>query len=109
MGMPGLEKRLSRYPQLYSRIGYVLHFRLLSEEETRFFLEKRWSHLLNVTSSEFTDQEAVAAIVRITSGNLRLIHRLMIQVGLVLQINELKTVTKEVVEAARENLVIGLA
>jgi hypothetical protein len=31
------------------------------------------------------------------------------QVERILQINELQTVTKEVVEAARENLVIGLA
>jgi hypothetical protein len=51
----------------------------------------------------------VNAIVRITAGNVRLIHRLLMQVERILQINELKTVTKEVVEAARENLVIGLA
>jgi hypothetical protein len=31
------------------------------------------------------------------------------QVERILQINELKTVTKEVVETARKNLVIGLA
>jgi hypothetical protein len=49
----------------------------------------------------------VAAIVRITGGNFRLIQRLFTQIERILQINAMRTVTKEVVEAARESLVIG--
>jgi hypothetical protein len=52
-------------------------------------------------------KEAVATIVRITRGNLRLIDRLMLQVEHVLLANKLQVVTKEVVETARQTLIIG--
>lgn len=108
IGMPGIEKRLARCPQLYSRVGFVHQFRPLSTEEVYFVLEQKWQQLgLSFSPEDFTDAEAVAAIIRITSGNFRLLQRLLNQIERVLQINELHLVTKEVVEAARESLVIG--
>ena len=107
LGMPGLEKRLARAPQLYSRIGFAHQMDPMPEEETRDFLEKRWSHRVKAYSDDFTEKEAVTAIVRITRGNLRLIDRLMTQVEYVLLANQLQVVTKEVVETARKNLIIG--
>ena len=61
----------------------------------------------SVAADDFTDAEAVAAVARITGGNFRLVHRLFAQIQRVLEINELRTVTREVVETARETLVIG--
>jgi DNA transposition AAA+ family ATPase len=108
VGQPGLEKSLARYPQLYSRVGFAHQFRVLSEEETRWLLQQRWSHLgMNIRVDDFTDAEALATIVRITAGNFRVIHRLLMQIERILEINHLQTVTKEVVEKARERLVLG--
>jgi DNA transposition AAA+ family ATPase len=107
LGMPGLEKRLMRAPQLYSRIGFAQEMEPLPDEETRDFLEKRWSHRVKAYSDDFTDKEAAAAILRVARGNIRLIERLMMQVEHVLVANQLQVVTKEVVETARQNLIIG--
>lgn len=108
LGMPGLEKRLMRAPQLYSRVGFAHEMEPLSDEETRDFLEKRWRHRVKAYSDDFTDKEAVATILRITRGNIRLIERLMFQVEHVLVANQTQVVTKHVVETAQQNLIIGL-
>lgn len=108
IGMPGLEKRLSRYPQLYSRVGFAHAFRALSAEEMQFILAHHWERMgLTLERTDFSDSEAVAAVVRITGGNFRLIHRLFGQIERLLQINGFRSITKEIVEAARECLVIG--
>ncbi|GCE06988.1 hypothetical protein KDAU_43170 [Dictyobacter aurantiacus] len=38
-------------------------------------------------AADFTDREAIAAILRISKGNIRLIERLMLQVEHVLVVN----------------------
>ncbi len=52
--------------------------------------------------------QAVAAIVRMTGGNFRLLHRLFVQIERILRLNELTVITEDVVEAARSTLVIGV-
>ena len=107
IGMPGLEKRLARYPQFYSRIGFVHEFRPLGISEIRQLLEQRWTPPGVHLPAKPLDQETVAAIIRITGGNFRLLNRLLTQMERILEINALQEVTKAVVEAARESLVIG--
>jgi hypothetical protein len=109
IGMPGLEKRLARYPQFYSRIGFVHEFRSLSTTEIRQLLEQHWMpNDVNLPAQPWTE-DAVVAIIRITGGNFRLLNRLLTQMERILEINSLWQVTKAVVEAARESLVIGQA
>ena len=108
IGMPGLEKRLARYPQLYSRVGFAHRYEPLGTDELRFVLTHHWQRLgLTLSAEDFTDAEAVAAVARITNGNFRLVQRLFGQITRILEINQLTTVTAEVVQAARDALVIG--
>ena len=108
IGMPGMEKRLARYPQLYSRVGFAHHYKPLSGEELSFVLGHHWRRFgLDLDDADFSDTTATAAIARITGGNFRLIHRLFVQIDRIMRINELRAITVEVVEAARSTLVIG--
>jgi DNA transposition AAA+ family ATPase len=104
IGMPGLEKRLVRYPQFYSLIGFVHEFRPLSAAQVR---QQRWTRSGVNLPEQPRAEEAVAAIIRITGGNFRLLHRLLTQMDRILEVNQLHKITKAVVETARETLVIG--
>ncbi|HBA0410308.1 TPA: AAA family ATPase [Enterococcus faecium] len=109
IGMPGIEKRLSRYPQLYSRIGFAHEFDNLSKDETHHILEYKWADLgIDIKLEYFSDYEAITTIIKITKGNFRLIHRLFAQIDRILRINQMDKITVEVVEAARDSLVIGI-
>ncbi|WP_216822418.1 hypothetical protein [Francisella tularensis] len=106
--MPGLEKRLSRYPQLYSRIGFVHEYKPASTDEMKFILQYNWEKLrLDLNKDSFTDQQAISSIIQITKGNFRLLERLFMQIDRILVLNNLKHITQEVVLSAKECLLIG--
>jgi len=110
IGMPGLEKQFSRYPQFYSRVGFAHQYRALGQEELLFVLRRQWQRRGRTLDPEdYTDAQAIAAITRTTRGNFRLLERLLVQIERVMKINELNVVTSDVVEAARSTLVIGAA
>jgi DNA transposition AAA+ family ATPase len=76
IGMPGLEKRLSRYPQFSSRVGFVHAFRPLSAAQMRALLQQKWVPSGGQLAKEgIADEDALAAIIRVTGGNFRLLHR----------------------------------
>jgi DNA transposition AAA+ family ATPase len=109
IGMPGIEKRVARFPQFYSRIGFVHEFRPLAATEMQKLLERQWTPTgVSLPEGSFTP-EVVARLVRITSGNLRLLTRLLTQIERVLSVNDAEAVSLEIIEAARDSLVIGQA
>ncbi len=108
IGMPGIEKRLIRFPQLYSRIGFVHAFKPLTHEEVAFIIQHHCQTLdIEVKLIDFMDYEAIAAVTRITQGNFRLINRLLKQALRIMKVNQLSFISKEIIEASRECLVIG--
>ena len=106
IGMPGFDRQLARYPQLYSRIGFAHQYRPLDPEDIPTVLAHYWHQLGHALDPGDTDHvEAVSAVIRITGGNFRLIERLMTQVARVMDINQLDTISPDVVHAARQMLV----
>jgi hypothetical protein len=55
------------------------------------------------------DADAVAEIVRITGGHFGLLDRLLPLAARLMAINDMKHVTRSVMEAVRDSLVIGSA
>jgi DNA transposition AAA+ family ATPase len=78
IGMPGIEKRMARYPQFYSRIGFVHEFRPLNVSEMRQLLTKGWTPL--GVSLPALESEAVTSVIRVTGGNFRLFEQLLTQI-----------------------------
>jgi hypothetical protein len=109
IGMPGIEKRIARYPQFFSRIGFVHEFRPLSDADIQVLLEQRWAPVGIQLPAPSPAPEVITAVIRLTRGNFRLLVRLLTQMQRVLAINGLESLSVDVVETARENLVIGQA
>ena len=102
-----LEKRIARFPQFYSRIGFIHEFRPLDPTEMRELLDCQWAPVGVMLPDEPFAPEVIARLIRITGGNFRLLTRLLTQIERILLVNNLNLVSVEIVEAARDSLVIG--
>lgn len=108
MGMPGLEKRLARYAQFYSRIGFVHEFKPLAETEMRLLLATHAGDFgITFDPARLDAIEAQVAVIRITRGNFRLMERLFAQMRRIMNLNRVDEVSSDIVQAARDCLVIG--
>jgi hypothetical protein len=70
-------------------------------------LEQRWTPVGVTLPDEAFAPEVMARLTPMTGGNFRLLTRLLTQIERVLEVNQLHIVSTEVVEAARDSLVIG--
>jgi hypothetical protein len=66
IGMPGIEKRVARYPQFFSRIGFVHEFRALSDADIQVLLEQRWAPEGIHLPAPPLAPEVIAAVIRLT-------------------------------------------
>jgi DNA polymerase III delta prime subunit len=94
--MPGIEKRIARFPQFYSRIGFVHEFRPLDAEQIQNLLESKWAPVGVNLPDEQLLPEVIASLIRMTGGNFRLLTRLLTQIERVLSVNDLHLVSTAV-------------
>jgi len=108
IGMPGIERRLSRYPQLYSRVGFLHEFKALSKDEMTYIIDRHLNQLnTKIKLENFDDFETMNSVIRITKGNFRILTRLFQQLERLMQINNVYSINTELVNTARELLVLG--
>jgi len=74
IGMPGLERRLSRYPQLYRRVGFAHHYRPLQGDELSF-VPARYRRKLGLTLDEADLTNASSTSTACRSSRMRLSKR----------------------------------
>src|SRR5699024_10999868 len=108
IGMPGIDQRFRHYPQLYSRLGFSHCFQALAQDALPVAPTRHSKRLRRPRDHEdLTDAQSIAAIERLTRGNSRPLERLFPQIGRDLKINQLDTITDNVIEAAASTLVTG--
>jgi hypothetical protein len=68
IGMPGIEKRIARFPQFFSRIGFVHEFRSLSDADLQVLLKQRWTPPGIHLPCTLPEPEVIATVIRLTRG-----------------------------------------
>ena len=108
IGMPGLQKRLARYAQLYSRVGFVHQFRPVERADLQSVIERQWLQLgLGLALDDPPIPPWSTRLFALRAANFRLVEAPVAQIERVTQINDVRTLTTEVILAAQENLVDG--
>lgn len=110
MGLHSLEKVISCLPQFRNRIGFRHEFKSLSVADMAGLIESdAFEELrLGLDNKQFETRETIEKLARATSGNMRTLNRLCLQIKRVMKVNGLDTVTGGVIETARQALIIGI-
>jgi DNA transposition AAA+ family ATPase len=106
IGSPGIERRLKRsgYGQLHSRFNLVYEMQPLNANEMHLFISQKWIELkLPLTA----DDGVSKAIMRIANGNFRILIRIFAEIERLQKLNCLSMITPELVEVARQSLLLG--
>lgn len=106
MGMPGIERRIKRLGQLHSRIHLAYEFEALNSEDTRRYIALKWLQLGLPLSA---DDAVSSAIIRVANGNFRVLNRIFTEIARLQKLNRLPLITPDLIEAAREGLLLGAA
>src|SRR5699024_5725233 len=94
IGMPGLEKQISHYPQCYGTVGLAHQDRRPGQAELLYGPERHWRALSKTLEhDDASAAQALAAIARITGGISRLLERPAPQTPRVLTIKDLDAIT----------------
>jgi DNA transposition AAA+ family ATPase len=109
IGMPGIEKKLSRFPQLYSRVGFVHNFKPISKKEIRNVIFSKMNEFkIKYTHDDKETKEACTEIINQTDFNFRKIQRLFDQIDRVMKLNNISNLKKDVVETAKGSVIRGI-
>lgn len=106
MGMPGIERRIKRFGQLYSRVHLTYEFQSLNANETALFIEQKW---IDLGLPRSADDAVSTAIKRVANGNFRILNRIFTEVERLQKLNCLPQITPDLIEAARQGLLLGAA
>jgi hypothetical protein len=88
----------------HSRLTLSYEIQPLNSDEMRLFISHKW-HELNLP---LTANDAVsAAIMRISNGNLRVLHRIFAEIKRLQRLNKLVMITPDLVERARQDLLLA--
>lgn len=110
MGLHSLEKVISCLPQFRNRVGFRHEFKPLTVADMTVLIESDSFKELRfgLSTKRFESKDTISKLARATSGNMRTLNRLCLQIKRVMRVNSLDMITDDVVETARKALIIGL-
>jgi len=87
-----------------ARVCVSFEIKPINTAEMKLFIQQKWRELKLPLSA---DDAVSAAIMRVSDGNFRRLHRIFGEIERLQQLNRLPQITISLIEAAREALLLG--